>query len=314
MTIEIDDLKENDWDRGDAIFRTAFATFLGTDPVTMFGDSDLFRTRCRAGNTRVLAARRDGTLVGSNVLTRWGKLGWFGPLTVTPELWDQGVAKALMEATERVFDEWGVSHRALFTFAQSGKHLGLYQRFGYWPGPLTPILDRTVVAASPQPPPGISLFSERPESDQGALLREIRELGDGLLPGLDLTSEVESARDQGIGETVLLRDGSRLAGYGVCYLGPGGESRHHETYVKFAAVSPGSGREHRVRDLLSGLEWLGASRESPEIGFGCNLSHRETYRALVARGYRAAFVGVAMVSGPDTAYLRPELDVLDDWR
>jgi GNAT superfamily N-acetyltransferase len=66
-------------------------------------------------------------------VTRWGAFGFFGPLTVLPEYWDQGVAQRLLKATNAVFDRWGVRRTGLFTFPQSTKHLGLYQKFGYWP-------------------------------------------------------------------------------------------------------------------------------------------------------------------------------------
>jgi hypothetical protein len=36
-------------------------------------------------NAKVLAARDGGRLVGSNIVTRWGSFGFFGPLTVLPE-------------------------------------------------------------------------------------------------------------------------------------------------------------------------------------------------------------------------------------
>src|SRR5579859_5624837 len=42
-----------------------------------------------------------------------------------------GVAQRLLEATMTIFERWGVRHTGLFTFPQSAKHVGLYQKFGY---------------------------------------------------------------------------------------------------------------------------------------------------------------------------------------
>ena len=151
MDVTVDPLTKNDVDQADDIFRNAFATFLGIDKAKLWGDSEVLRTRWLAPNTRVIAARIGGRLVGSNVLTRWGSVGWFGPLTISPEHWDHGIAKALMTETERVFDAWRVTHRALFTFPQSAKHVGLYQKFGYWPQRLTPILSRHIDSGSRAP-------------------------------------------------------------------------------------------------------------------------------------------------------------------
>jgi len=316
MVLVVDPITEQDLDRGDAIFRAAFAAIERKDPTTMFGDADAYRTRWRARNTRFIAAREDGELVGSNVLTRWGSLATFGPLTVAPDRWDRGIARALMERTEEVFGEWKVTHRALFTFANSPKHIALYQKFGYWPSYLTPMLERSVGSA----PTGneeesrYSLLSNKPLPEQASILSETRDLCDELLPGFDVTGEIESVRDQHAGETVLLFDRSRLEGFAVCHIGARTEASSGETYVRFAMVRPGAGRNERLKALLAEVEALGGDRRAPSIQFGCNLSHRETYRTLVAMGYRSDFIGVAMVSGNDVAYLRPEFDVLDDWR
>ena len=107
------------------------------------GDRNFMTPRWRSTHVKVIAAREGGRLIGSNVVTRWGSFGFFGPLTVLPEYWDRGVAQRLLEATMTIFDRWGVRHTGLFTFAQSAKHVGLYQKFGYWPRYLTAIMTRT---------------------------------------------------------------------------------------------------------------------------------------------------------------------------
>jgi len=316
MDATFETLAEADLDRADDIFRTAFATFLGLDKEALWGDSDPFRTRWRARNTHVIAARIDGQLVGSNVITRWGSCGWFGPLTIAPEHWDHGIAKALMAETEPVFDNWKVTHRALFTFPNSAKHVGLYQRFGYWPQRLTPILGRTL-------DPGKSPlrldrnsrpFSVQPPKVRAEFLREIHELGNALYPGLDLSGEVESVHDQRLGETLLLVDDSRLEGFAVCHIGPRSETRTGKTYVKFAAIFPGADRDRRRKALIKSIETLAALHRAPSIEFGCNTAHRDTYRAVSASGYRSEFIGVSMTSPDEPAYERDELDVLNDLR
>ncbi len=42
------------------------------------------------------------------------------------------------------FAEWGTRHVGLFTFADSPKHVGLYQKYGFWPRSLTAIMSRPV--------------------------------------------------------------------------------------------------------------------------------------------------------------------------
>ena len=153
--IKIGPLRESELEEADRIFRVAFATFLGLpDPLDFMGDRHLMRPRWRSSHVRVIAAREGGRLIGSNVATRWGSFGFFGPLTVLPEYWNRGVAQRLLAATMAIFDRWGVRHTGLFTFAQSAKHVALYQKFGYWPRYLTAIMTRTPEAnpASPATP------------------------------------------------------------------------------------------------------------------------------------------------------------------
>ena len=317
MGVEVNPLSETDLDTADSIFRIAFGTFLELpDPKTAFGDSELFRTRFRARNTRVLAAHLDGTLVGSNVITRWGSVGWFGPLTILPAHWDRGIARALMDETEKIFDGWGVTHRGLFTFPQSPKHLALYAKYGYWPRYLTPIFARDLPALDgpTRRPTSARLYSETPATDRPAVLEAIRELGGTLYPGLDLTGDVDSLDRQRTGETVLLYDDSRLDGVATCHIGAGSEAGGGTTLMKFGAVSPGERRLERLQALLENIEALAGLRGAPRVEAGVNLSHRESYRALLARGSRADFVGVVMQSPDEAAYHRPELDILDDWR
>src|SRR6202035_1335463 len=109
---------------------------------------------------KVIAAREGGHLIGSNVVTRWGSFGFFGPLTVLPEYWDRGVAQRLLEATMTTFDRWGLRHTGLFTFAHSAKHVALYQKFGYWPRYLTAIMTRTPDAKSANAPALLSTLSK----------------------------------------------------------------------------------------------------------------------------------------------------------
>src|ERR1700735_327351 len=139
--VKVGPLKKSDREEADRILRLAFGTFLGVpNPLDFMGDRHFLTPRWRSSHVKVLAARDAGRLIGSNVVTRWGSFGFFGPLTVLPEYWDRGVAQRLLEATMTIFERWGVRHTGLYTFAQSAKHVALYQKFGYWPRYLTAIM------------------------------------------------------------------------------------------------------------------------------------------------------------------------------
>src|SRR6516162_3550866 len=126
-------LTESDLDTADQIFRLAFGTFIGlADPTAFAGTADYVRTRFRADPSAAFGAVENGELAGSNFAANWGSVGCFGPLTIRPDLWDRGIGKRLMEPIMACFERWGTRQAGLFTFPHSQKHVGLYQRFGFW--------------------------------------------------------------------------------------------------------------------------------------------------------------------------------------
>ena len=120
--IQVGLLRESELQEAGRIVCLAFGTFLGLpNPLDFMGDRDFVSPRWRSRNTKVLAAREDGKLIGSNVVTRWGSFGFLGPLSILPDYWNRGVAQQLMRATMKVFDRWGVRHSGLFTFPEQPK-------------------------------------------------------------------------------------------------------------------------------------------------------------------------------------------------
>lgn len=93
-------LREQDLPAADRIMRLAFGTFLGMpDPLKFMGDADYVRTRWLADPSAAFAAELAGELVGTNFATRWGSVGFFGPLTIHPNFWDRGIAQLLLAPT-----------------------------------------------------------------------------------------------------------------------------------------------------------------------------------------------------------------------
>jgi predicted N-acetyltransferase YhbS len=303
-------LRESDPASADAILRSAFDTFTGV--ASLFGDKDYVRTRWLADPDAAFAAEREGELVGSNFVTRWGSVGFFGPLSVRPELWVQGIASRLMEATVTLFDRWGTAHSGLFTFAHSPKHHGLYQKFGFWPRFLTPVMARPATAG--QRWPDSIRYTKLSRAEQARALDACRELTATAYEGLDLEREIRAVEAQGLGEVLLLDDSSGLAGMAVCHLGAGTEAGSPGCYVKFGLARPGPGAEARFAALLDACESLAVEGGADHIELGVNAGRHEAYAALVARGYRAGLVGVTMHRANDEGYSRPGTWLIDDWR
>src|SRR5277367_1483880 len=104
-------LAEQDLPEAERIFRVAFGTFLGVpEPETFWSDRDYVYGRWRAPHVASLGATLGGRLAGSNFATRWGSVGFFGPITVRADLQERGIAKTLLAATMDQFDAWGTRH------------------------------------------------------------------------------------------------------------------------------------------------------------------------------------------------------------
>ena len=123
-----------DVDASDLVMRRSFGSFFGVaQPELTFGEAQYVRTRFRSSPDDAFVALRGDEIVGSVFVARWGSFGFFGPLTVREDLWDQGIARQLMTPVMQRLREWGVSLAGLHTFAQSAKHVGFYQSLGFWP-------------------------------------------------------------------------------------------------------------------------------------------------------------------------------------
>jgi GNAT superfamily N-acetyltransferase len=317
MVVEVGPMADSEVESADRTFRLAFGTFLGLpEPAKAFGDADSIRTRRNARNTIALAARKEGVGVASNIITHWGSVGWFGPLTVRPDLWDQGVARALLDATLPVFEDWAVTHRGLFTFCHSPKHVTLYQRYGFWPRFLTPILEKSLTSKVNPPDNSLVpvLYSTLDRTQADLAMRECAELTDGAFAGLDLGGEIRSVKDQAIGDTILVHDESRIDGFAVCHLGARSEAGSGNAYIKFAIVRPGEGALGRLDALLRAVEDFATTSGAESVEAGVNASHRDTLKLLWKRGFKIEFIGVAMHSPDEPAYHRPDVFVIDDWR
>jgi GNAT superfamily N-acetyltransferase len=309
QSITIGPLRTGEVDEAARILRLAFGTFLGMpDPLSFLDDRDFMTPRFRSPHVKVIAARDAGRLIGSNVLTRWGSFGYFGPLTVLPEYWGRGVAQRLLEGTVKAFGDWGLRHTGLYTFPTSAKHIHLYQKFGYWPRYLTAVLSR-VPEAGPLP----ALLSALKKADCDRAIAACRRLTHAIEKGLDLTGEIRAALQQRTGDVVLIWTRTMLDGFAICLTGPGSEGGEKVCYVKFGAVRGGPGADARFEKLLTAIDAFAAAR-SATIEAGINLARENAYRRMRAHGYKAMAQGVAMQRPHAAGFNRPEAWIIDDWR
>ncbi len=315
--IKISLLKKSELEEADRIVRLAFGTFLGLpNPLDFMGDRTFMAPRWRSTHVKVIAAREGDRLIGSNVATRWGSFGFFGPLTVLPEYWDRGVAQRLLETTMTIFDRWGLRHTGLFTFPQSAKHVGLYQKFGYWPRYLTAIMTRTPEvnpARKASPADAQVLLSALTKSQREQVIKACGILTHKIDKGLDLAGEIRAVLAQRTGDVVLTYRRGVLDAFAVCLNGTGSEGGERTCYIKFGAARDGAGAGERFDKLLEACEAFAASREAT-IEAGVNLAREDAYRRMRSHGYRVAMQGVAMHRPHAEGFNRVDAYVIDDWR
>jgi GNAT superfamily N-acetyltransferase len=313
LDISVRPLQERDLPVADHLMRLAFGTFLGLpEPTSFMGDTNYVRTRWRAEPAAAFGAEVNGELVGSNFVTNWGSLAFFGPLTVHPDLWDQGVGRRLMGPVMDCFTRWGTKQAGLFTFAQSQKHVSLYQKFGFWPRFLTVIMSETVVQRGRRSQ--WTSFSAVLEREREGALLACRQLTDAICEGLDVTAEIRAVAAQGLGDTVLLPGDNGLDGLAVCHCGPGTEAGSGKCYVKFGAVRPSPTAEQDFDRLINACEEMAAERGLSHLVAGVNTARHEAYHRMLERGFRTDLQGVAMQRPNEPGYNRPGVYLIDDWR
>ncbi len=313
MEISIRLMQQSDLPTADRVFRLAFGSFIGLpDPTQFSGDANFIQHRWQTEPTGAFAATKGGEIIGSNLAIRWGSVGFFGPLSVHPDFWNQGIAQRLVEPIIERFTEWNIQQAGLFTFPNSPKHHALYQKFGFWPRFLTAIMAKSV--QQPEPVLQKVRYSQLSEDKRSEFLRASFELTNGIYEGLDLSLEILAVHVQQLGDTVGFWDEKGLAGFAVCHYGAGTEAGSNTCYVKFGAVRSRKDAGQQFEQLLDLCETLSATQGMSRLTAGVNTSRQEAYRRLLARGFRTEIIGVAMHRPNEPAYNRPDIFALDDWR
>ena len=312
-------MKDSDLEDADQIMRLAFGTFLGLpEPMKFMGDADYIKTRFVADPPAALVAEVDDIIVGSNFALDWGSVGIFGPLTIDPKFWDKGVARSLLEGTMQIFEKWGTKHMGLYTFAQSTKHVHLYQKFGFWPRYLTAVMSKRIEPkAEMKRNSATERYSSLSSSEKNETIESCARLTGRIFSGLDLRKEILSVDNQKLGDTILIKDGKNsmeLAGFAVCHSGPETEAGSGNCYVKFAAIAPGNEAAESFVKLLDECEQYAHASNSTRLVAGANTGRHKAYVAMMEQGFRTDMQGVAMHKPDEPGYNLPDVYLIDDWR
>lgn len=310
--VSVREMRQADLERADRVFRLAFGTFFqAPDPTNFRGDAELIAPRWRCYPDGGLVAERDGAIIGMSFASRWGSLGVLGPVAVLPEYWKHGIARQMLGPTVDIIEGWRCRLSGLFTFPHSASHLRLYQDFGFWPRFLMPVMTKTVAAAAESAPGTLSLAAT---PDRAALIAGCAALTDGIFAGLDLGREIAVVIEHGLGDVVILTEGSAVVGFAICHSGKGSEAGSTGCAIKFAVARSGSDAAARLTRLIAGCEAFARARGIVQISASLSTGRIGAYQLLVALGFRTQIGGIAMHRPYQEAYDRPDVFALDDWR
>jgi len=326
MNVNVRNLREDDLDDADTILRLSFGTFMGLDdPMSFFGDSDFVRSRYTTDPNSAFAIEIDGNLVGSNFVTDWGSVGFFGPLSIHPTYWNKGIAKHLIIPVLERLAKLEIQYAGLFTFAQSPKHVYLYQKYDFWPRFLTSIMTKTITEKNDEKRLELSQKHEKPHDVRfteirndvkSLVLDDCKYLTNGIFPGLDLQKEILAVDSQKLGDTILLYDpsGNKLTGIAICHYGKGTEAGSNVCYIKFAAISTNNNSHSNFVRMLDSVESMALEKGIFKITAGSNMERHLAYKAMINYGFKSEFQGVSMHKGNKQGYNTPSTFIIDDWR
>ena len=297
-------LNEKDLPEAERIFRVAFGTFLGApDPELFWADRDYVYGRQRAPHVASFGATLNGKIVGSNFATKWGSVGFFGPITASGFARARHCPGIACQNYGTIRRLGNAARRAIHLRAEREPGVGLYQKYGFYARFLTAIMSSPV--APRQSTAGWSRFGELNVAQQNEALLSCQDIADTLYPGLDLTEEIRATHAQGLGDTVLLEGPGGIAAFAVCHYGPRSEAGAGACFIKFAAVRAGASAEQDYLRLLDACEALALAVRTPSLLAGANMARNEAYRHLVARGFRTEIQGVTMHRHNDPGLATP---------
>jgi GNAT superfamily N-acetyltransferase len=301
-------LERSDLADFEALFRTSFSAHLGIGDPKMFSPGSTLGGRFTAVPDGQYGAHDGDKLVAAIGCTNWGSFGFFGPLVVLPEYWGRGLAQQLLEKSDEFFKAKKIKLAGLYTFANSPKHLALYQKYDYWPKQLTCLMSKAVGAE--EGTLEAVRFSQVDAARRSALIAAQQALLNGIYQGLDVAIEIDALYQDKVGDTIFLEKDGKVSAVAVCHFGQGSEATSNNCYIKFAAAKD----ESEFKKLLSECAKLSRDAGVTHIIGGVNTARHEAYRAMGGAGFRSENVGVALIRNNEDGFNKAGVFVIDDWR
>jgi GNAT superfamily N-acetyltransferase len=228
-----------------------------------------------------------GEVIAFNVAHRSGVEGWMGPLAVRPEWQGTGLGKAIVREGIAWLRANGCTVIGLETMPRTMDNIGFYSSLGFIPGRLT----ITLTLESAGRDGALALVSALAPRARADAIAACRDLTQAALAGYDFTRELELTLELGLGDVVLLHDGSDLAGFALFHAASLVEGRGRDEMRVLKLVLRDEALVDRMADLLAAAaQRMGTHR----VAIRVQSEYAETYQRLVERGARVRWTDLRM--------------------
>jgi hypothetical protein len=185
-------------------------------------------------------------------------------------------------------------------------NIGFYSRMGFTPGHLT--LTLTLEAMRIDGP--MELLSRLDSRSRSNAMAECRALLNGLMPGSDYSREITLTNDLELGDTMLLYEGDRLAGFALAHTAPLVEGRTRDELRVLKLVVDD---ERRFGAMARSIADFARRSGTRRVAFRLQGEYDDAYRQLIAAGAHVRWSDLRM-SLDGYREKRPERGmVLSNW-
>jgi ribosomal protein S18 acetylase RimI-like enzyme len=244
-------------------------------------------------------AEEGGRLVGLVFSRTWGRVGWVGTFAVLPAWQRRGIGKRLLTASLEYLR--GAmpcgSMIGLETMPESAYNLGLYLRQGFQARLPTFLLSRELEEL-PGRPAEPAHWSGASAETQTQWLADLQEATGQIEAGLDYRKEITSTARHGLGETLVLMQGTRAIGLSNLWLVSAQENGAEEVAtIQVLALHPAHSNGETFQALLDASANLARMHGKEMLSVAVNARYAWALERLLAWGYRVKRTVVRMVLG-----------------
>jgi GNAT superfamily N-acetyltransferase len=218
-----------------------------------------------------------GGIAAFNMVHRSGTEGWMGPLAVRADHQGHGLGKEVVQKGVDWLRERGATIIGLETMPRTVDNIGFYSRVGFTPGHLT--LTLTLEAARGDE--SVELLSRLDSASRARAMAECRTLLNRLMPGSDYSREITLTNDLELGDTLLMYDGGRLAGFALAHTAPLVEGRTRDELRVLKLVIDD---ERRFGEMARAIVDYARRSGTRRVAFRIQGEYGEAYRQMMTAG------------------------------